>query len=278
MTSISANDPATLHRSAASPAGGAADPDGHAAFGTALGAYAPGGGAPAAESRPAPGGLLHMMQELMQTMQQLLQTMEGGHGGAHAQCAAPAQGTAPTQGAAPAGGAQSQAPGPAPGQAPAEGAPDDGGVPQALSSLEPGISAASKATGVPKDLLSAVIWDESRGKAGATSTNPGNGKTDGGLMQINPDTFSSLQAKHPELKGKPLSDPDTNILAGAALLADEKGKFGSWDLALRAYNSGEGSVNPGDANITTTGLGDADYVRKVNQNKAAIDSGSPLPA
>ena len=260
----------------------------------------------------AAGGTLKLLQELMQVMDQLLAMMQGGQGTNHQNTPAPGA-SGPSGPSALAGGTPGPrssrsttpapstsgpdaptSPGPspsssgmpapnspsnqAPGQTPSASGSGSGNVPGALSSLAPAIDAASKATGVPKDLLSAVMWDESRGQAGATSTNPGNGKTDGGLMQMNPDTFSALQAKHPELSGKSLSDPSTNVLAGAYLLADEKAKFGSWDAALRAYNSGEGSVNPSNPNVTTTGLGDPNYVQKVDQNKADIDNGTPLPS
>lgn len=151
-------------------------------------------------------------------------------------------------------------------------------VPAELHQYDAAIQTASKDSGVPADRISAVIWDESRGQAGAASTNGGNGMTDGGLMQINPETFKQLQSEHPDLQGKSMTDAATNIEAGSDLLADEQKKYGSWDLAERAYNSGEGSVDTSDANITTTGLGDADYIQKINKNLAAIDAGTGLPA
>ncbi|MCX2561993.1 lytic transglycosylase domain-containing protein [Acetobacter farinalis] len=151
-------------------------------------------------------------------------------------------------------------------------------IPTELSKYAADIQAASKASGVPEDRIAAVIWDESRGQAGAATTNGGNGLTDGGLMQLNPATFQQLQHEHPDLQGKSLSDPATNIEAGADLLADEHAKYGSWDLAERAYNSGEGSVDTANANITTTGLGDPDYIKKVDTNLQAIDNGTALPA
>jgi soluble lytic murein transglycosylase-like protein len=151
------------------------------------------------------------------------------------------------------------------------------GAPQALQALAPKIQAVSQATGVPANLLAAMIWQESRGNNGAVSTNA-NGAADSGLMQINADTFASLQAKHPELQGKSLSDPETNILAGALYLKDMKEQFGNWELTLRAYNSGPNSVNPVNADVTTTGLGDPSYVQKVMCYWQALDSGGGLPA
>ncbi len=102
--------------------------------------------------------------------------------------------------------------------------------------------------------------------------------SDSGLMQINPATFGQLQASHPELQGKTVSDPATNVMAGADLLADAHKQFGSWDLAQRGYNSGAGSVDKNNPDATTTGLGDPNYNQKVDGIKAALDGGQALPS
>ncbi|WP_257463569.1 transglycosylase SLT domain-containing protein [Archangium lipolyticum] len=81
-------------------------------------------------------------------------------------------------------------------------------------------------------------------------------------MQMNPNTFKALQAKYPELQGKNLADPETNILAGAYYMKDMKAQFGSWDLALRAYNSGPNGVDRSNPNAIPAGTGDATYVQK----------------
>ena len=151
-------------------------------------------------------------------------------------------------------------------------------VPEALKALAPAIESASQKTGVPVAELAAVIWAESRGAVAATSTNPGNGLSDSGLMQINPGTFGQLQSDHPELQGKSIADPATNILAGAYFLSDLHQQFGTWDLAQRAYNSGPLSVDRTDANVTTTGLGDPDYNRKVDSFREKLEAGESLPA
>lgn len=151
-------------------------------------------------------------------------------------------------------------------------------MPAALKALAPQIEAASKQTGVPVDELAAEIWDESRGKAGATSTNPGNGGTDSGLMQINPSTFSELQSKHSELQGKSLSDPGANILAGATLLADYKKQFGSMDAAQIAFNSGPGAVDVNNPGVAKGGGADPSYNQKVNTIRQDLDSGQAPPA
>jgi soluble lytic murein transglycosylase-like protein len=137
--------------------------------------------------------------------------------------------------------------------------------------------AASKASGVPVEILGGMLWQESRGNLKALSINSGNGLTDTGLMQINPNTFLELQKQHPELQGKSLSDPATNIMAAALYMSDLKKKFGTWELALRAYNSGENGVNRNDPNATPSGTGDPTYVRKVLEFAEIIRRGGQLP-
>lgn len=158
---------------------------------------------------------------------------------------------------------------------------DSGTLPAAfnnnLDAYRDDILAASKATGVPAELLAAVIWDESKGVAGAGSVNGENGLTDSGLMQINPDTFAALKAKHPDLLTGDASDPKTNIMAGALYLKEQYDQFGDWDLALRAYNSGPLSVDPSDASISTTGFGTQNYVEKVSFYQDLISRGEQLP-
>jgi hypothetical protein len=146
-----------------------------------------------------------------------------------------------------------------------------------LERFRPQILAASEATGVPADLLAAVIWDESKGIASAGTINGENGLTDSGLMQINPQTFADLQSKHPELLAGDATDPATNIMAGALYLKEQYDQFGDWDLALRAYNSGPLSVDPSDHTISTTGFGTKNYVEKVNFYQDLLAQGEALP-
>ena len=150
-------------------------------------------------------------------------------------------------------------------------------LPPALEQYRQDIIDASEATGVPANLLAAVIWDESKGVAAAGSTNGENGLTDSGLMQINPETFAALKEKHPDLLSGDASDPKTNIMAGALYLKEQYDQFGDWDLALRAYNSGPLSVDPSDASISTTGLGTQNYVEKVNFYQDLLSRGEQLP-
>ena len=229
-----------------------------AAMGQAAGGSPPGGNAPVVQ-QPAPAGTSAAADPAAPSpeTQTRQETPES---------ATPPTSTGPVDGAAP-GDVSSGG-----------GVLSGGNVPQALKALAPQIEAASRATGVPQDRLAAVIWAESRGQAAASTTNGGNGLSDTGLMQINPATFEQLKSEHPDLQGALLGDPATDILAGAHLLADYHEQYGSWDLAQRAYNSGPGSVDVNDPNITTTGLGDPDYNRKVNGIQAALNAGQSLPA
>ncbi|MDC0708677.1 transglycosylase SLT domain-containing protein [Stigmatella sp. ncwal1] len=153
------------------------------------------------------------------------------------------------------------------------------GLPPALNQYKGAIESAASKAGVPASMLAGQIWQESRGNLGASSTNGGNGLTDTGLMQINPNTFAELQSKHPELQGKNLADPETNILAGAFYMKDMKEQFGSWDLALRAYNSGPNGVDRSNPNAIPAGTGDATYVQKVQKFSEIIATGNgTLPA
>ena len=82
--------------------------------------------------------------------------------------------------------------------------------------------------GIPADLVVRLAWQESRFKVAAY--NAGSGAT--GIMQIVP-------RWHPGVD--PL-DPPTAIDYGARYLAQLKRQFGSWELALKAYNWGPGNV------------------------------------
>ncbi|MFA1602628.1 transglycosylase SLT domain-containing protein [Alcaligenes faecalis] len=139
------------------------------------------------------------------------------------------------------------------------------------------IMAAAEATGIPANLLAAVIWDESKGIATAGSTNGENGMTDSGLMQLNPQTFADIKARNASLVTGDSSDPGSNIMAGALYLKDMHDQFGDWDFALRAYNSGPLSVDLADASISTTGFGTKNYVEKVNFYRETLDQGNVMP-
>jgi soluble lytic murein transglycosylase-like protein len=145
-------------------------------------------------------------------------------------------------------------------------------APPGLEPLRPYIQNASALSDVPANLIGSMVWQESRGVIHARSVNGGNGLTDVGLMQINPNTYSSVIVPlHPELGD--IHDPGNNILAAAYYMDYLKEKYGSWELALRAYNSGEQGVDVNDVHATPAGTGDPTYVWKVMGFWSTLDSG-----
>lgn len=99
---------------------------------------------------------------------------------------------------------------------------------------------ASREHGIEMELLQALIATESGFDAGAVSP-----KGAVGLMQVMPATAERYgvtgDAKAPV--AQKLTDPRTNIRAGARYLRDLLRMFpGQLELALAAYNAGEGAV------------------------------------
>ncbi len=86
------------------------------------------------------------------------------------------------------------------------------------------------AEGVPAELLKAVAVAESRMNPGAVSRAGAKG-----LMQIMPSTGKTLGVKD-------LFDPQESIAGGAAYLAKQVSRFGSYEHALAAYNAGPRNV------------------------------------
>ena len=91
------------------------------------------------------------------------------------------------------------------------------------------LSAAAE-NGVPAELLKAVCVAESRMNPGAVS--PAGAR---GLMQIVPSTARHLGVTDP-------FDPDQSIAGGAAYLAKQVGRFGTYSLAVATYNAGPEAV------------------------------------
>jgi soluble lytic murein transglycosylase-like protein len=89
---------------------------------------------------------------------------------------------------------------------------------------------AAAEEGVPAELLKAVAVAESRMNPGAVSRAGAKG-----LMQILPSTGRSLGVRD-------LFDPHESIRGGAAYLARQVSRFGSYPKALAAYNAGPGAV------------------------------------
>jgi soluble lytic murein transglycosylase-like protein len=89
--------------------------------------------------------------------------------------------------------------------------------------------AAAARNGIPEDLFLRLVQQESGWNARAVSPK---GAT--GLAQLMPGTAARL--------GVDINDPEQNLNGGARYLRMMYDKFGSWRLALAAYNAGPGAV------------------------------------
>ena len=88
---------------------------------------------------------------------------------------------------------------------------------------------AARRHGVPEDLFLRLVQQESGWNPAARSH-----KGAIGLAQLMPFTAQKL--------GVDALDPYQNLDGGARYLKQMHGKFGSWRLALAAYNAGPGAV------------------------------------
>jgi soluble lytic murein transglycosylase-like protein len=107
--------------------------------------------------------------------------------------------------------------------------------------VRPWLREAAAETGVNYELLKAVVATESGFDAKAVSHRGAIG-----LMQLIPDTAVrfGVKAKADATVAQQLTDPRTNIRAGARYLAWLLRRFdGRTELALAAYNAGEGAVD-----------------------------------
>jgi hypothetical protein len=94
---------------------------------------------------------------------------------------------------------------------------------------------ASRAYGIPVDILQAIAQTESGFNADARNRN-GNGTSDAGLMQINSAWMPVL--KQYDITAQSLRDPCTNLKVGAWILANNAKKHGWNWTAIGAYNVG----------------------------------------
>lgn len=100
----------------------------------------------------------------------------------------------------------------------------------APTSYEAEFASASTAESLPPNLLKAVAQTESSMNPNAVSSAGAQG-----LMQLMPSTAASL--------GVDPFDPSQAISGAAHLLSSLYQQFGSWPLAVAAYNAGAGAVN-----------------------------------
>jgi soluble lytic murein transglycosylase-like protein len=93
--------------------------------------------------------------------------------------------------------------------------------------------AAARKHDVPEDLFLRLVQQESGWNPGAVSV-----KGASGLAQLMPGTA--------EVLGVDINDPQANLEGGARYLRMMYDKFGSWKLALAAYNAGPAAVEEHD--------------------------------
>jgi soluble lytic murein transglycosylase-like protein len=93
--------------------------------------------------------------------------------------------------------------------------------------------AAARKYGVPEDMFLRLVQQESGWNAGAVSAK---GAT--GLAQLMPGTA--------DLLGVDVTDPEQNLDGGARYLRMMYDRFGTWKLALAAYNAGPLAVERHD--------------------------------
>jgi len=121
---------------------------------------------------------------------------------------------------------------------------------------------AAKDHGLPFELLQAVIATESGFNARAVSP-----KGAVGLMQLMPDTAQrfGVRSSTQQTLEQRLTDPRTNVQAGARYLAWLLKHFnGELELAIAAYNAGEGAVQRAGRKVPNYPE-TRNYVRKVTQ-------------
>lgn len=108
-----------------------------------------------------------------------------------------------------------------------------------VKALAPLLREASAAHGVDEELLKAVIAVESGFNLRAVSPRGAIG-----LMQITPVTGDryATPAERRTPAASRLLDPKTNVHTGARMLADLIRRYGGIDVALAAWNAGEGTV------------------------------------
>lgn len=99
-----------------------------------------------------------------------------------------------------------------------------------LDAYDADIRVVAGENGLPAELVKAVAVAESRMNPRAQS--PAGAK---GLMQLIPSTARHLGVADP-------FDPAQSLRGGAAYLADQVSRFGSYELALAAYNAGPENV------------------------------------
>lgn len=100
--------------------------------------------------------------------------------------------------------------------------------------------AAADAASIPRELFLGLVKHESDWNPLAVSRAGALGLTQVMPIWARPDYAASIGMDG--LTVAALKDPATNLTAGARILAAELTRFGSWELALMAYNGGPSNV------------------------------------
>lgn len=125
------------------------------------------------------------------------------------------------------------------------------------------VAQAAAATGVPANLIKAVMKLESNGQN--LGPNPAGAQ---GPMQVVGRFWNSL--------GYDLSDPRQNIMAGATILKQMYDTMGDWEGAVRAYFAGPGGAYTGNQDMY--GTNPATYWGVVNRNWQQLNAAGGAPA
>lgn len=121
------------------------------------------------------------------------------------------------------------------------------------------IRSASRAAGVPYLLMVALVAQESAFDPAAESSAGAQG-----LTQLMPATARELGVTN-------AFDPDQALRGGARYLSAQRARFGSWRLALAAYNAGPGAVSGHDGIPPYPET--REYVRRVTERWSALRAG-----
>ena len=146
---------------------------------------------------------------------------------------------------------------------------------QVLKNIKPHMQAAAHKYRLDVELLQALIAAESGFNVTAISP-----KGALGLMQLIPETAAryGVQGDRRTSQQQKLFDPHTNIQAGSHYLRDLLTLFkGQLELALAAYNAGEGAVQKAGNKIPNYPE-TQNYVRTVTQMYAALKPPPPVQA
>lgn len=131
------------------------------------------------------------------------------------------------------------------------------------------INRVSKETGVPANILLAVAQQETGGKW-YDSVPDGKGHSYGYMMLYD---YGALSALSQEMKQKAKTDPYTNVLVGAQVLASNYNKYGNWQTAAARYN-GSGSAAEKYGSTVWSRANSQAYMDAANQLSASGISSS----